>query len=234
MRLNKFISLCGVASRRGADSLIQEGKVFINGELVEDLGRQVENSDIVEVEGKRLFPPKKTTVLAFHKPAGCVCTCKDPQKRQTVYDYLPPGYKGLKYIGRLDLQSRGLLLFTDDGELSHRLTLPKYKIMRHYLVWTDSPVKKSDAEKLIEGVPLEDDIMGFAEAVFFDDGCIELVLSEGKNREIRKMMAAIGYEIEDLQRIAYADIDLGDLKSGDYRELSDAEVDTLKKACGLL
>lgn len=234
MRLNKFISLCGVASRRGADSLIREGKVFINGELVEDLGRQVLDSDIVEVNGKRLIPPKKTTVLALHKPAGCVCTCKDPQKRQTVYDYLPPGYKGLKYIGRLDLQSRGLLLFTDDGELSHRLTLPKYKIMRHYLVWTDSPVKKSDAEKLIEGVPLEDDIMGFAEAVFFDDGCIELVLSEGKNREIRKMMAAIGYEIEDLQRIAYADIDLGDLKSGDYRELSDAEVDTLKKACGLL
>lgn len=233
MRLNKFISLCGFASRRAADELIKEQKVSVNGEIVQDLGRQVQESDLVEIEGKKLSLPQKTTVIAFHKPAGYVCTCKDPQKRQTVYDFLPPGYKGLKYIGRLDLQSRGLLLFTDDGELAHRLTLPKYKILRHYLVWTDSPVKKSDAEQLIEGVKLEDGIKGFAEAVFFEEGCIELVLSEGKNREIRKMMAAIGYEIEDLQRIAYADIDLGDLASGDYRELSDKEVQLLKKSCGL-
>jgi 23S rRNA pseudouridine2605 synthase len=233
MRLNKFISLCGFASRRAADELIKEQKVSVNGEIVQDLGRQVQESDLVEIEGKKLSLPQKTTVIAFHKPAGCVCTCKDPQKRQTVYDFLPPGYKGLKYIGRLDLQSRGLLLFTDDGELAHRLTLPKYKILRHYLVWTDSPVKKSDAEQLIEGIDLEDGIKGFAEAVFFEEGCIELVLSEGKNREIRKMMAAIGYEIEDLQRIAYADIDLGDLASGDYRELSDKEVQLLKKSCGL-
>lgn len=233
MRLNKFISLCGFASRRAADELIKEQKVSVNGEIVQDLGRQVQESDLVEIEGKKLSLPQKTTVIAFHKPAGCVCTCKDPQKRQTVYDFLPPGYKGLKYIGRLDLQSRGLLLFTDDGELAHRLTLPKYKILRHYLVWTDSPVKKSDAEQLIEGIDLEDGIKGFAEAVFFEEGCIELVLSEGKNREIRKMMAAIGYEIEDLQRIAYADIDLGDLGSGDYRELSDKEVQLLKKSCGL-
>jgi 23S rRNA pseudouridine2605 synthase len=233
MRLNKFISLCGFASRRAADELIKEQKVSVNGEIVQDLGRQVQESDLVEIEGKKLSLPQKTTVIAFHKPAGCVCTCKDPQKRQTVYDFLPPGYKGLKYIGRLDLQSRGLLLFTDDGELAHRLTLPKYKILRHYLVWTDSPVKKSDAEQLIEGIDLEDGIKGFAEAVFFEEGCIELVLSEGKNREIRKMMAAIGYEIEDLQRIAYADIDLGDLASGDYRELSDKEIQLLKKSCGL-
>ena len=233
MRLNKFISLCGFASRRAADELIKEQKVSVNGEIVQDLGRQVRESDLVEIEGKKLSLPQKTTVIAFHKPAGCVCTCKDPQKRQTVYDFLPPGYKGLKYIGRLDLQSRGLLLFTDDGELAHRLTLPKYKILRHYLVWTDSLVKKSDAEQLIEGVNLEDGIKGFAEAVFFEEGCIELVLSEGKNREIRKMMAAIGYEIEDLQRIAYADIDLGDLASGDYRELADKEVELLKKSCGL-
>lgn len=233
MRLNKFISLCGFASRRAADELIKEQKVSVNGEIVQDLGRQVQESDLVEIEGKKLSLPQKTTVIAFHKPAGCVCTCKDPQKRQTVYDFLPPGYKGLKYIGRLDLQSRGLLLFTDDGELAHRLTLPKYKILRHYLVWTDSPVKKSDAEQLIEGIDLEDGIKGFAEAVFFEEGCIELVLSEGKNREIRKMMAAIGYEIENLQRIAYADIDLGDLASGDYRELSDKEIQLLKKSCGL-
>lgn len=233
MRLNKFISLCGVASRRAADELIRAGKVKVNGELVADLGRQVGEGDSVEVEGKLLHAPTKTTVIAFHKPAGCVCTNSDPQGRKTVYDYLPPGYKGMKYVGRLDLQSRGLLLFTDDGELAHRLTYPKYNILRHYLVWTDRPLSRTAAEKLTKGVDLGDGLTGFAEAVFFDDGFVELVLSEGKNREIRRMMQAVGYEIDDLKRIAYADIELGDLPQGDFRELSGSEVDKLKKACKL-
>ncbi len=233
MRLNKFISLCGVASRRGADELVREGKVTVNGEVVEDLGRQVEDSDKVAVNGKVIIPPKKKTVLAFHKPAGCVCTNRDPQGRETVYDFLPPGYHGLKYIGRLDLQSRGLLLFTDDGELLHRLTLPQYKVYRHYLVWTDRYLSEHAAQRLTDGIDLGEGEIGFAEAVFFNDDCVELVLSEGKNREIRRMMQAVGYEIEDLQRIAYADIDLGDLPSGEYRELTDAEIKGLRKLCDL-
>ena len=238
MRLNKYISLCGVASRRGADELVRDSKVTLNGEIVHDLGRQVNPGDVVAVNGQVIKAPQKTTVLAFHKPAGCVCTNRDPQGRQTVYDFLPPGYHGLKYIGRLDLQSRGLLLFTDDGELLHRLTLPQYKVYRHYLVWTDRYLSENAAQKLTDGVDLGENSfgdreVGFAEAVFFNDDCVELVLSEGKNREIRRMMQAIGYEIEDLQRIAYADVDLGDLPVGEYRELTEKEVNSLRKICGL-
>ena len=117
MRINKFISLSGLASRRAADSLVAEGRVEVNGEVISDLGHQVdENNDRVTVDGKLAKLPKKTKVIMFHKPAGCVCTKDDPQGRRTVYDYLPPGYSTFKYVGRLDLQSRGLLLFTDDGE----------------------------------------------------------------------------------------------------------------------
>ncbi len=234
IRLNKYISLCGAASRRAADTLIAEGRVCVNGETIQDLGRQVQETDIVLLDGKKLYLPVKTVVLVFNKPAGCVCTANDPQKRKTVYDYLPPGYKGLKYVGRLDLQSRGLLLFTNDGELAHRLTHPKYKIYRHYQVWTNKPLSKQAAEKLTQGIDLGDGLEGHAEAVFFESGFTELVLSEGKNREIRKMMQALGYEIEDLKRITYADIDLGDLPQGDYRELSASEVAKIKKFCDLV
>ena len=129
MRINKYISLCGIASRRAADTLIEEGRVQVNGETIKDLGHQVdENADDIMVDGKPARLPRKTTTIMFHKPAGCVCTKTDPQGRRTVYDYLPPAYQSLKYVGRLDLQSRGLLLFTDDGELLHRLTHPSYEI----------------------------------------------------------------------------------------------------------
>ena len=141
MRINKFISLCGIASRRAADALIEEGRVQVNGETIKDLGHQVdENADNVVVDGKPVKLPRKTTTIMFHKPAGCVCTKTDPQGRRTVYDYLPPAYQSLKYVGRLDLQSRGLLLFTDDGELLHRLTHPSFEIPRSYYVCTDRPL----------------------------------------------------------------------------------------------
>jgi 23S rRNA pseudouridine2605 synthase len=144
MRLNKFISSCGIASRRAADTLIAEGRVMVNNEVVRELGSQVSPSDTVLVDGKLAHLPQKTTILLFHKPPGCVCSASDPQGRKTVYDYLPPGYKGLKYIGRLDLQSRGLLLFTDNGELAHRLTHPSYQIQRSYLVWISIPKEKQN------------------------------------------------------------------------------------------
>ena len=120
MRINKYISLSGFASRRAADELVASGRVQVNGETISDLGHQVDEfKDQVIVDGKIVKLPtnKKTKVIMFHKPAGCVCTKDDPQGRRTVYDYLPPGYHNFKYVGRLDLQSRGLLLFTDDGEL---------------------------------------------------------------------------------------------------------------------
>ena len=241
MRINKFISLSGLASRRAADSLVAEGRVEVNGEVISDLGHQVdENNDRVTVDGKLAKLPKKTKVIMFHKPAGCVCTKDDPQGRRTVYDFLPPGYHTFKYVGRLDLQSRGLLLFTDDGELLHRLTHPSYEIPRSYYVWTTRPLSDAAAQKLVDGVDIRDpedpdaqEEIAFATDVYLENGFAELVLIEGKNREIRRMMRAIGYEIRDLKRVSYCKLQLGDLPAGEFRELTADEMNKLRQAVHL-
>ena len=243
MRINKYISLSGFASRRAADELVADGRVQVNGETISDLGHQVdETKDQVMVDGKLLKLPtnKKSKVIMFHKPAGCVCTKDDPQGRRTVYDYLPPGYHNFKYVGRLDLQSRGLLLFTDDGELLHRLTHPSYEIPRSYYVWTTRPLSDAAAQKLVDGVDIRDpedpdaqEEIAFATDVYLENGFAELVLIEGKNREIRRMMRAIGYEIRDLKRVSYCKIQLGDLPAGDFRELTADEMNKLRQAVHL-
>lgn len=238
MRINKFISLSGIASRRAADTLVAEGRVMVNGEIVKDLGHQVdENKDQVVVDGTVAKLPTKTKAILFHKPAGCVCTKDDPQGRRTVYDYLPPGYQTFKYVGRLDLQSRGLLLFTDDGELLHRLTHPSYEIPRSYYVWTTRPLSEHAAQKLVEGVDISDpddseapEEIAFANDIYLENGFAELVLTEGKNREIRRMMRAVGYEIRDLKRVSYCRIQLGDLPAGEFRELTADEMNKLRQA----
>ncbi|MCK9181693.1 MAG: rRNA pseudouridine synthase [Fibrobacteraceae bacterium] len=231
MRINKYLSLCGVASRRASDEFIKEKRISVNGQILENPGMEVDENDEICVDGKPVYPPKRTKVLLFHKPPGCVCSVKDPQGRCTVYDYLPPGYHSLKYIGRLDLQSRGLLLFTDDGDLLYKLTHPKFEIPRSYLVWTTRQLTRSDATKITKGIDLGDGETGHAEAIYFEDGFVEMVLSEGKNREIRRMLEAVGYEIRDLKRITYAGITLGDLAAGDFRELTPAEEKKLREAC---
>lgn len=241
MRINKYISLCGIASRRAADELVADGRVEVNGTTVTDLGHQVdENNDLVTVDGKPAKLPRKTTTILFHKPPGCVCTKDDPQGRRTVYDYLPPGYQHLKYVGRLDLQSRGLLLFTDDGELLYRLTHPSFEIPRSYFVWTTRPLSESAAQKLVDGVdirnreePNAEEEIAFATDVYLENGFAELVLTEGKNREIRRMMRAVGYEIRDLKRVSYCRIQLGELPAGEFRDLTADELNKLRQAVHL-
>lgn len=236
MRINKFLSLCGVASRRAADEIVREGRVQVNGEVLDEPGREVDEGDDVRVDGKRVSPPKRHRIILFHKPAGCVCSASDPQDRATVYDYLPAEYRSMKYIGRLDLQSRGLLLFTDDGDLIYRLTHPKFEVPRSYYVWTTRPLSRSAADRLIAGVEIGENDRGeiekgHAEEIFFDQGFFEMVLCEGKNREIRRMLEAVGYTIRDLKRVSYAGITLGNMRPGEFRELSPSEEKTLRQAC---
>ncbi len=236
MRINKFLSLCGVASRRAADEIVREGRVQVNGEVLSEPGRDVDESDDVRVDGKRVSPPKRHRIVLFHKPAGCVCSASDPQDRATVYDYLPSEYRSMKYIGRLDLQSRGLLLFTDDGDLIYRLTHPRFEVPRSYYVWTTRPLSRSAADRLIAGVEIGENDRGeiekgHAEEIFLDQGFFEMVLCEGKNREIRRMLEAVGYTIRDLKRVSYAGITLGNMRPGEFRELSPSEEKTLRKAC---
>lgn len=241
MRINKYISLCGAASRRAADTLVEEGRVEVNGETIHDLGHQVnEFADDVFVDGKKINLPKKTRAIMFHKPPGCVCTKDDPQGRRTVYDYLPPGYQSFKYVGRLDLQSRGLLLFTDDGELLHRLTHPSFEVPRSYFVWTNRPLSENAAQKLVDGVDIRDpedpnaeEEIAYATDVYLENDYVELWLVEGKNREIRRMMRAVGYEIRDLKRVSYCNLQLGDLPAGEFRELTADEMNKLRQAVHL-
>lgn len=235
MRINKFLSLCGVASRRASDEIILQGRVSVNGTVLNQPGFSVSESDDVRVDGRKVQPPAKTKIILFHKPAGCVCSAHDPQGRTTVYDHLPSAFRSMKYIGRLDLQSRGLLLFTDDGDLLYKLTHPKFEIPRSYYVWTTRPLSRSDAQCLVDGVEIgenERGVMehGHAEEIFFDEGFVEMVLCEGKNREIRRMLEAVGYTIRDLKRVTYAGISLGNLPTGEFRELTPAEEKSLRKS----
>jgi len=228
LRVNQYISQCGIASRRKAETLILEGKVCVNGIIVKELSRQICDTDIVEIDGQKISPTKQHTTIAFHKPPGVICTATDPQGRKTIYDCLPSGFSGLKYIGRLDLQSRGLILLSDDGELVYRLTHPKYQIERSYLVWTSRELSRRAMESLLNGIDIGDGEIGKVKDIFLDDGFVELVLTEGKNREIRKMLHALHYHIEDLKRIGFGNIVLGDLAVGNYREITGDELEGLK------
>ena len=228
MRINQYISQCGIASRRKAESLVLEGKVSINGIVAKELSKQVEETDVVEIDGQKITPVKKHTTIAFHKPPGVICTATDPQGRKTIYDCLPSGFANLKYIGRLDLQSRGLVLLSDYGELVYRLTHPKYQIERSYLVWTSRELSRHAMESLLSGIDIGEGEIGKVKDIFIDDGFVELVLTEGKNREIRKMLHALHYHIEDLKRVSFANIELGDLAVGDYREITGEELAELR------
>ena len=229
MRINQYISQCAVTSRRRAEALILEGKVFVNGAVSKELSRQISETDIVEINGQKILPVKRHTTIAFHKPPGVICTAADPQGRKTIYDCLPSGFSSLKYIGRLDLQSRGLVLLSDDGELVYRLTHPKYQIERSYLVWTSRELSRRAMESLLGGIDIGDGNTGKVKDIFLDDGFVELVLTEGKNREIRKMLHALHYHIEDLKRVCFANIELGNLTVGNYREINGEELKELKK-----
>jgi len=229
VRINQYIAQCAVTSRRRAEALVLEGKVSVNGIVVKELSLKISETDIVEVEGQKISPVKQHITIAFHKPPGVICTSTDPQGRKTIYDLLPSGFSSLKYAGRLDLQSRGLILLSDDGELIYRLTHPKYQIERSYLVWTHKELSRRAMESLLAGVDIGDGEIGKVKDIFLDDGFVELVLTEGKNREIRKMLHALHYHIEDLKRVGFANIELGDLAAGAYREIKGEELKKLRE-----
>jgi 23S rRNA pseudouridine2605 synthase len=227
MRLNKYLALCGIGSRRSVEDVILAKRVAINGTVIEDLGRKVAEGDTVTVDGKQIKTPRNYTLLLFHKPPGCLCTRSDPQGRETVYDWLPTGYKSLRTVGRLDLQSRGLLLFTDDGDLAFRLTHPSYEIPRTYQVWTDRPIGPEGRKELLAGVDLGEGEIGKARTVKIDEEKTEITLLEGKNREIRRMMEAINRRVRDLKRISFGPLVIDDLPSGEFRILSEQEAGNL-------
>ena len=231
LRLQAFLARAGVASRRKAEALILEGLVRVNGEVAH-LGQRVGPEDVVEVAGKRVEFPKERLVLALHKPKGYTTTRSDPHAEKTVYQLLPE-IPGLQAVGRLDRDSEGLLLFTNDGELLFRLTHPRHGVRKVYRVWTERGTLPPEVcRRLLSGVVLED---GPARALACQPapGGAILTLGEGRKREVRRMLKAVGYPVKRLLRLQVGPIRLGDMPPGKWRRLSEAELRALLREVGL-
>ncbi|MGC8904678.1 pseudouridine synthase [Thermus sp.] len=230
LRLQAFLARAGVASRRKAEDLIRQGRVRVNGEVA-SLGQKVGPLDLVEVDGKRVALPQERVVLALHKPKGYTTTRQDPHAQKTVFDLLPE-IPGLHPVGRLDRDSEGLLLLTNDGALTHRLTHPRFGVRKVYRVWTEGGTLPEEVcRRLMGGVQLED---GPARALACRPapGGAVLALGEGRKREVRRMLEAVGYPVKRLLRLKVGPIRLGDLPPGKWRRLSEEEVRALEEAVG--
>jgi pseudouridine synthase len=233
MRINKYIALCGQSSRRGAEKLIKEGKVTVNGKTVTDLSFTVnENKDAVYIDGKRLTPPDSFTYILLHKPKGYVCSSKDDKNRKTVMDLIDVN-KRLFTVGRLDYDTEGLLLLTDDGELCKNLTHPSSEIGKTYVVKINGTIAENELAVLRKGVTLDDGFKTSKAKVYVlesgqDSTRLEVTIYQGHNRQIKRMFQAIGKEVTFLKRTKIGELRLGSIDRGKYRHLTPQEVDYLK------
>lgn len=231
MRINKFLAESGVASRRAADKLILEGVVKINGKTAE-LGDDVDvSSDCVKVNGKPINVVKKYDYYIMNKPKGYVCTVKDDKGRKTVMDLLPPNIKRLFPVGRLDYDSEGLLILTNDGDLTFKLTHPKNEVPKTYLVKTEKPVSLEDLNKLRSGVVVDGVKTKKCNIKLIETtktgSKLHVTITEGRNRQVRKMFEAVDNCVDFLKRIKIGDLQLSGLNRGEVRALSPYEIDYL-------
>jgi len=233
VRLNKYIANAGICSRREADKLIEAGVVKVNGETVTTLGYKVKPTDIVEVEGQKIKNEKKVYIL-LNKPKDYLTTTKDPQNRKTVMELIKDAVKERVFpVGRLDRQTTGLLLFTNDGELADKLMHPKSNVPKLYHVTLDKNFSGSDFEKLIKGIELED---GFIKPdalsyVMGKKNELGIQIHSGKNRIIRRIFEHLGYDVIKLDRVMYAGLTKKNLPRGKWRFLTEKEVNFLKMLC---
>ncbi len=235
MRLQKYLASCGVSSRRKAEEMIKEGLVTVNGVLVTEMGVQVEEKDVIFVNGKKVEPETEKRYVIYHKRAGEVTTVTDPEGRNTVLDHFRDFPVRLFPVGRLDYDSEGLLLLTNDGELADRMMHPKNEVDKTYYARVDGAVTPDQILKLRQGVVLPDGrktsrakVRIAREEAFAT--CVIVAIHEGRNRQVRRMFEAVGHTVFQLRRIRFGPLDLGDLKRGEYRELTLAEVEALKNS----
>jgi 23S rRNA pseudouridine2605 synthase len=227
MRLNRFLAAAGVGSRRYCDELIAAGRVSINGKICTNFSTQPTARDHVKVDGKLLHAQPPLTIM-LHKPAGFVSTRQDVHVRETIFDLLPQKFSRLFNIGRLDAQTEGLLLLTDDGDLAQRLTHPRFKIDKEYEVTLDRAWDPALGPKLLKGIFFDGKRARIERPRLLTPTRLQVVLRQGINRQIRRMFEAVGYRVKHLVRIRIANLRLGDLPRGHWRALSKREIASLQ------
>lgn len=237
-RINKILSMAGVVSRRKADDLIRAGRVSVNGRNITKFGsKALWGVDRIRVDGEEIPEPAEKIYLMLNKPFGYICALEDPQGRPVVTSLLKDEKKRVYPVGRLDFDSLGLLLLTDDGEWAHRLMHPRYRIPRTYKVTLRGDVSEEALEILRKGVELEDGFSGPAKTTLVRrdnrSSVLRMTIAIGKNRIVRRMIEAVGYEVVHLLRTGFGSLELGNLKIGQYRPLETHELETMKKMVGL-
>ncbi len=239
MRLQRFLARAGVASRRGSEDLMTAGRVTVNGSVVRELGSKVDPAvDRVRVDGREVSLAMGPAYHMLNKPSGYVTTMSDPQGRPTVAELLPPDAPaGLFPVGRLDRDVTGLLLLTTDGDLAHRLLHPSHHVWKTYRAEVEGEPSSSDLAALESGVVLEDGAAAPAKvSVVWSEGAraeVEIAIREGRKRQVKRMLSHVGHPVRVLRRVGFGPLELGDLRQGDSRPLSDAEVAALRGAAGV-
>ena len=233
MRLQKYMAMCGVAARRKCEEIISEGRVSVNGMIITEMGTQVEEGDEVRVDGALITPEEEKRYVLYHKPAGEVTTVSDEKGRETVMDRFRDFPVRLYPVGRLDYDSEGLLLLTNDGELAQRLTHPSCEVDKVYLARVTGNPSNEAIDRLRRGVYMEGDqrktypadVRVVRDESLFSD--IVVTIHEGRNRQVRRMFDAVGHKVLLLRRIRFGCVELGSLRRGEWRELTQEEIDAL-------
>lgn len=230
-RLNKYIASSGLCSRRKADELIEAGKVSVNGKRVNELGFTVQPKDKVFVDGK-IIHPVKHEYYRFYKPAGYITTSDDENGRKTIYDLLPENLHHLRPVGRLDKDSTGLIILTNDGDLINDLTHPSVKVPKLYRVAINGPITQNDIDKMYKGIEIEPNKIAYAQVDVLEidktSTVLEVLLYQGLNRQIRKMFEHLGFEVVSLKRIQHAIFNLDGLKRGEFKPIKPRQIKELR------
>lgn len=238
IRINKYLSICGVTSRRGAEQLIKQRKITINDLTVKTLGTLVnETKDMVKVDGTEVKPVSKQIYIILNKPKNVLTTLFDPFRRKTVLYYIRSLKTRVYPVGRLDFDTDGVLLMTNDGELAYCLAHPKYEVKKVYRAFVPGIFTPDDAKKISNGIKLSDGHIGRADVKILKSGInsskVVLVLTEGHKREVKQLLKAVGHPVRDLCRIEFAGLRTARIKPGRWRYLNQTEIRNLKKLVGL-
>ena len=232
MRINKFLSTAGVASRRKCDELIKNGKIFVNGKVVTSFVDIDEKKDVVEYNGERLTLPSSFIYLKMNKPKGYACTASDEKGRKTIFDLLDDKSVRLFNVGRLDYDTEGLIFLTNDGDFANRIIHPKFEIDKEYIVTVDGKMQESEFAVLRNGVVVNGERMPEARVkpISFDSKFTKLsvIINEGQNHQVRRMFEAIGRSIKLLKRIRIGNVKLGNLYRGKIKKMTEEEIESFK------